>query len=535
MEALTVYPPLYTTLKNRSSSPKPTLNPHEPTTITHPFLSLSLSTPIPHRLIRTYAGQDKQTSFFVDQEEFIDRETAPEDESFGEVKKIIGSRRAAAMGGDESNAAEEEGGLMEYLIEWKDGHTPSWLPSSFIAKDVIAEYETPWWNAAKKADDVALRNLIQATADEGEEEEEGVEALPRYVDAVDEDGRAALLFVAGLGSEECVRLLVSAGANGNHKDIRGQLTPLHMAAGYVKPDVVRTLIELGADPEIEDERGRTPLELAREVLNATPRGSAVQFARRLGLENVIKVLEEAIYEFAEVDEILEKRGQDDKVEYLVKWKDSDEKEWVKAGLIGEDLVKDFEDGLEYAVAEEVMDCREGNEKKREFLVKWSDIEEATWEPEENVDPDLIKEFEAKNGGEVAAVEASALPVVDTEVEKDAEVEKKGVEKVVLKAGYGPKPSPGQTVTVHCTGYGKNGDMSKKFWSTKDSGQEPFTFQIGQGSVIKAWDEGVMDMQLGEVARLHCTPEYGYGASGFPSWGIQPNSPLVFEIEVLKIR
>ncbi|KAI3972529.1 hypothetical protein MKW92_013171 [Papaver armeniacum] len=398
---------------------------------------------------------------------------------------------------------------MEYLIEWKDGHTLSWLPASFIAKDVIAEYETPWWNAAKKADDVALQNLIQSTANEEDEEE--VATLERYVDAVDEDGRTALLFVAGLGSEECVRLLASAGANVNHKDIRGQLTPLHMAAGYVKPNVVRVLIELGADPEIEDERGRTPLDLAKEVLNATPKGSAVQFARRLGLENVIKVLEEAIYEFAEVEEILEKRGQDDKVEYLVKWKDSDEKEWVKAGLIGEDLVKDFEDGLEYAVAEEILDCREGDEKKREFLVKWSDIEEATWEPEENVDPDLIKEFEVKNGGEVVAVEeADTSPAVDTEVEK------KGVEKVVLKAGYGPKPSPGQTVTVHCTGYGKDGDMSKK---------------LG----YKGMDEGVMDMQLGEVARLHCTPEYGYGASGFPSWGIQPNSPLVFEIEVLKIK
>ncbi|KAI3896212.1 hypothetical protein MKW92_031749 [Papaver armeniacum] len=526
MEALTVNPPLYSTLKNRSST-KPTLNSHEPSTISHSFLSLSLSTSISHRLIRTYAVEDKQSSFFVDQEELINQDTTPqEDESFGEVKKIIGSRRAAASieGGD----AEEGGGLMEYLIEWKDGHTPSWLPASFIAKDVIAEYETPWWNAAKKADDVALQNLIQSTANEEDEEE--VATLERYVDAVDEDGRTALLFVAGLGSEECVRLLASAGANVNHKDIRGQLTPLHMAAGYVKPNVVRVLIELGADPEIEDERGRTPLDLAKEVLNATPKGSAVQFARRLGLENVIKVLEEAIYEFAEVEEILEKRGQDDKVEYLVKWKDSDEKEWVKAGLIGEDLVKDFEDGLEYAVAEEILDCREGDEKKREFLVKWSDIEEATWEPEENVDPDLIKEFEVKNGGEVVAVEeADTSPAVDTEVEK------KGVEKVVLKAGYGPKPSPGQTVTVHCTGYGKDGDMSKKFWSTKDFGQKPFTFQIGQGLVIKAWDEGVMDMQLGEVARLHCTPEYGYGASGFPSWGIQPNSPLVFEIEVLKIK
>lgn len=33
----------------------------------------------------------------------------------------------------------------------------------------------------------------------------------------------------------------------------------------------------------------------------------------------------------------------------------------------------------------------------------------------------------------------------------------------------------------------------------------------------------------------CTPDYAYGASGFTAWGIQPNSPLVFEIEVLSIQ
>ncbi|KAL5855015.1 hypothetical protein ACOSQ4_004817 [Xanthoceras sorbifolium] len=111
----------------------------------------------------------------------------------------------------------------------------------------------------------------------------------------------------------------------------------------------------------------------------------------------------------------------------------------------------------------------------------------------------------------------------------------GVEKQILTPGNGPKPVTGQKVTVHCTGYGKNGDLSQKFWSTKDSGQQPFTFQIGKGSVIKGWDEGVMGMQLGETARLRCSPDYAYGAGGFPAWGIQPNSALDFEIEVLSIQ
>ncbi|KAB1207624.1 Signal recognition particle 43 kDa protein, chloroplastic [Morella rubra] len=292
-----------------------------------------------------------------------------EDESYGEVSKIIGSR------------AVEGGTGMEYLIEWKDGHAPSWVPSDYIAKDVVAEYESPWWTAAKKADDSALQQLIAAEGD------------MRDVDAVDPDGRTALVFVSGLGSETCVKLLAEAGANLDHCDNSGGLTALHMAAGYVKPGVVKLLLDLGADPEVEDEKGRTPLDLAKEILTVTPKGNPVQFARRLGLESVLRNLEEALFEYAEVQEILEKRGKGDHLEYLVKWKDGRDNEWVKPGLIGEDLVRDYEAGLEYAVAEGVVGKRVGDDGQREYLVKWTDMEEVTWEPEENVDPDLIREFE----------------------------------------------------------------------------------------------------------------------------------------------
>mmetsp|Transcript_25231 Transcript_25231/g.42564 ORF Transcript_25231/g.42564 Transcript_25231/m.42564 type:complete len:113 (-) Transcript_25231:82-420(-) len=111
----------------------------------------------------------------------------------------------------------------------------------------------------------------------------------------------------------------------------------------------------------------------------------------------------------------------------------------------------------------------------------------------------------------------------------------GFEKEIIKEGDGAKPHRGQSVTVHCTGYGKNRDLGVKFWSTKDEGQKPFTFNIGLGQVIKGWDEGVMSMQLGEVAKITCTPDYAYGAGGFPAWGIMPDSVLAFEIEVLSFE
>eukprot|EP01034_Spumella_vulgaris_P037401 gene37401-46143_t len=98
----------------------------------------------------------------------------------------------------------------------------------------------------------------------------------------------------------------------------------------------------------------------------------------------------------------------------------------------------------------------------------------------------------------------------------------GFEKEVLQAGSGAAPTKGKEVTVHCTGYGKNGDLNVKFWSTKDPGQVPFSFKIGLGQT------------LGEKARLTCSPDYAYGRDGFPAWGIMPNSVLIFEIEVLKV-
>lgn len=289
---------------------------------------------------------------------------------------------------------------MKYLLEWKDGHAPSWVPQDFIAKDVVAEYETPWWTAAKKADDKALAELL------------AVEDDWRDVDAVDPDGRTALLFVSGLGSEPCVKVLADAGADINHRDNAGGLTALHMAAGYIKPGVAKLLLDFGADPEIEDDRGLTPLALAKEILKVTPKGNPMQFARRLGLESVIKTLEESIFEYAEVEEIMEKRGKGENLEYLVKWKDGGDNEWVKAKFVAEDLVADFEAGLEYAVAEGVVGKRMGDDGKNEYLVKWIDLEQPTWEPEENVDPELIKEFDDASQGNGGVVKNNKESSVD---------------------------------------------------------------------------------------------------------------------------
>jgi peptidylprolyl isomerase len=108
----------------------------------------------------------------------------------------------------------------------------------------------------------------------------------------------------------------------------------------------------------------------------------------------------------------------------------------------------------------------------------------------------------------------------------------GVTRNIIKAGTsGITPRAGQTVTVHCTGYLEG---RKMFWSTKSPGQKVFSFKIGMGQVIRGWDEGVMQMQVGETSELVCTGDYAYGPRGFPAWGIGPNATLTFEIELLSV-
>lgn len=101
----------------------------------------------------------------------------------------------------------------------------------------------------------------------------------------------------------------------------------------------------------------------------------------------------------------------------------------------------------------------------------------------------------------------------------------------LVVGKGASPKPGKTVVVHYTGWLTNG---QKFDSSKDRGQ-PFEFTIGQGEVIKGWDEGVMSMKVGGKRKLTIPPQLGYGAQGTPGGPIPPNATLIFEVELLGVR
>jgi FKBP-type peptidyl-prolyl cis-trans isomerase FkpA len=101
----------------------------------------------------------------------------------------------------------------------------------------------------------------------------------------------------------------------------------------------------------------------------------------------------------------------------------------------------------------------------------------------------------------------------------------------LKEGAGPVAGKGQTVSVHYTGWLKDGT---KFDSSLDRGQ-PIEFLLGQGVVIKGWDAGLDGMRVGGKRKLTIPPEMAYGARGTPGGPIPPNATLVFEVELVAIK
>ncbi len=103
-------------------------------------------------------------------------------------------------------------------------------------------------------------------------------------------------------------------------------------------------------------------------------------------------------------------------------------------------------------------------------------------------------------------------------------------------GTGAEARAGQNVRVHYTGWlydpAAANNRGRKFDSSKDRGQ-PFGFGLGQGQVIRGWDEGVQGMKVGGTRVLTIPPEMGYGARG-AGGVIPPNATLVFEVELLSV-
>ena len=109
----------------------------------------------------------------------------------------------------------------------------------------------------------------------------------------------------------------------------------------------------------------------------------------------------------------------------------------------------------------------------------------------------------------------------------------GLQYEDTNVGSGAPAQAGQQVSVHYTGWLYNDSIKgAKFDSSKDR-NDPFSFRLGAGQVIKGWDEGVQGMKVGGARTLVIPPELGYGARG-AGGVIPPNATLMFDVELLGV-
>ena len=107
----------------------------------------------------------------------------------------------------------------------------------------------------------------------------------------------------------------------------------------------------------------------------------------------------------------------------------------------------------------------------------------------------------------------------------------GLEYFETVAGTGTHAVAGKTVRVHYTGKFLDG----RVFDSSISRGEPIEFKLGQGRVIKGWDEGIALMKVGGKAQLTIPPEWAYGERGAGGGVIPPNATLMFDVELVEVK
>ena len=118
----------------------------------------------------------------------------------------------------------------------------------------------------------------------------------------------------------------------------------------------------------------------------------------------------------------------------------------------------------------------------------------------------------------------------TKVTGDGVKTESGLQYWDIRIGLGPFAKAGDHVKVHYTGWLVSG---KKFDSSVDAHQ-PYEFTLGNGEVIKGWDEGVAGMKVGGKRQLRIPPELAYGDAGHPPQ-IPAKATLIFDVQLLGIK
>ena len=135
-------------------------------------------------------------------------------------------------------------------------------------------------------------------------------------------------------------------------------------------------------------------------------------------------------------------------------------------------------------------------------------------PDQSVaDDKLIQEYIAKNNIKATKTQS-------------------GLYYVLTQKGLGNTAKPGNKVTMNYVGKTLDGTPFDSNTDPKFNHVQPFSFNLGQGMVIKGWDEGVQLLNMGARATLIIPSGLAYGTQG--TGPIKPNSVLVFDVEVTGI-
>ncbi|PSK54308.1 hypothetical protein C1H76_6554 [Elsinoe australis] len=119
-----------------------------------------------------------------------------------------------------------------------------------------------------------------------------------------------------------------------------------------------------------------------------------------------------------------------------------------------------------------------------------------------------------------ALFAGAVSALDKPLNIQKDVEKNCPKEEQTKVG--------DLIFVHYKGTLEDGT---KFDASYDRGQ-PLSFNVGRGQVIKGWEQGLLDMCVGDKRTLTIQPEWGYGKQAMGP--IPANAVLIFETELMSV-
>ncbi|QSE97529.1 FKBP-type peptidyl-prolyl cis-trans isomerase [Fulvivirga lutea] len=187
--------------------------------------------------------------------------------------------------------------------------------------------------------------------------------------------------------------------------------------------------------------------------------------------------------------------------------------------ISEDLVVNFFIGVEDVKDKDGMDAWQA--EKMEQMQKDAVI---AAQKQDSIDAVLIDEYLAENNIETVKTES-------------------GLNYVMKKEGEGNQPTAGQKVKVNYTGWVLDGayfDSSIKEVAQEkglyDERREPYApieFELGTGSVIKGWDEGIALLKEGGEATFYIPSSMAYGPRARGK-NIPANAILVFDVELVEV-